>query len=96
MSVREVKHTTFTSLVMSLTGGMDNVVTIFYKRLALMMSDKRDILYGKTVNWIYCCFSFAHIRASVMSIRGTRSSQHHPASEGEQRPIDLQLAECHI
>ena len=57
-----------TVLVMSLTGGMGRVTTIFYKRLALMISGKRDVQYGKTVNWIRWCLSFALLRASIMSI----------------------------
>ena len=58
-----------------------------------MISEKRDIPYAKTVNWIRCQLSFALLRASIMSIRGARSSGHHLASES---PIDLQLAEGHV
>ena len=36
------------------------------------------------------------LRASIMSIRGARSSRHHPDSKSVQGPIDLQLAEGHI
>ena len=61
-----------------------------------MVSDKRGVQYGKTVNWIRCHLSFALLRESIMSIRGARSSQHHPASKTVQGPIDLQLAEGHI
>ena len=50
--VQEVEHATFTPLVMSTTGGMGKTATTFYKRLASMISDKRDISYSKTVNWI--------------------------------------------
>ena len=61
-----------------------------------MISDKRDVPYSKAINWIRCRLSFALLRASIMSIRGARSSQHRPASESIQGPIDLQLAEGHI
>ena len=61
-----------------------------------MVSDKKGVPYGKTVNWIRCRQSFAFLRASIMSIRGARASQHHPASKTVQGPIDLQLAEGHI
>ena len=94
--IQEVEHATFTPLVMSSTGGMGRAATTFYKKLASMISDKRDVPYCKTVNWIRCRLSFALLRASIMSIRGARSSRHHPASEGVQGPIDLQLAEGHI
>ena len=33
---------------------MGKAATIFYKRLASMMSDRRDVPYDKTVNWIRC------------------------------------------
>ena len=48
--VREVEHATFTPLVMSTTGGMGKAATMSYKRLASMISDKRDVSYSKTVN----------------------------------------------
>ena len=79
---------------MSTTGGMGKPATTFYKRLASMISNKRDVPYSKTVNWIH--LSFALLRASIMSIRGVRSSQKHPASDDVEGPIDLQVAEDHI
>ena len=94
--VQDVEHATFTPLVMSTSGGMGKAATTFYKRLASMLSEKRDVSYGKTINWIRCRLSFALLRASILSIRGARSSRRHPASEGIQQPIDLQLAEGHM
>ena len=40
--VWEVEHSTFTPLVMSLTGGLGNAATICYKRLASLLSSKRE------------------------------------------------------
>ena len=94
--VQEVEHCMFTPLVMLPTGGMGRAATAFYKRLASMISDKRDVPYGTANNWIRCRLSFALLRASITSIRGVRSSQHCPASESIQGLIDLQLAESHI
>ena len=88
--VREIEHATFTPLVLSTMGGMGRAATTFYKRLAAMMAEKRDVPYAVTLNWIRCRLSFALLRASIMSIRGVRSSRHHPVTEC---PIDLQLAE---
>ena len=87
--VREVEHATFTPLVLSSTGGMGKAATVFYQRLASMLSEKRGIQYSKTIGWLRCRMSFALLRCSIMCIRGARSSQHHPATEA----IDLQLAE---
>ena len=94
--VREVERATFTPLVMSTTGGMGRAATTFYKRLASMISEKQNTHYTQTMNWIRCKLSFALLRASIMSIRGARSSRHHAASEAALGPIDLQLVEGQI
>ena len=52
--VQDVEHATFTPLVMSTSGGMGKAATTFYKRLASMLREKRDVSYGKTINWIRC------------------------------------------
>ena len=65
--VQEVEHATFTPLVMSTTGGMGKAATTFYKGLAPMLSEKRDVPYAKTLNWIRCRLSFALLRASMIS-----------------------------
>ena len=91
--IREVEHSTFTPLVLSTTGGMGRATTTFYKRLAAMLSEKRDVPYCKVIGWICCRMSFSLVRASVMSIRVARSS----ANKGvRQEPIDLQAAEEHL
>ena len=88
--VRDIEHASFTPLVLSITGGMGRAATAFYKRLASMLAEKRDTSYALTLNWIRCRLSFALLRASIMSIRGARSSRYHPASEC---PMDVQLSE---
>ena len=94
--VRKVERATFTPLVMSTTGGMGRAATTFYKRLASMIGEKQNTHYTQTMNWIRCKLSFALLRASIMSIRGARSSRHHAASEAALGPIDLQLVEGQI
>ena len=75
---------------LSTTGGMGRAATTFYKRLAAMLSEKRDVPYSKMMGWIRCRMSFSLLRASVMSIRGTRSS----ATRGAlHEPIELQATE---
>ena len=46
--VCEVEHATFTPLVMSATGGMGRAATTFCKRLASMISEKRNTEYSQT------------------------------------------------
>ena len=91
--VRQPHYSDITTIVFSTTGGMGRAATTFYRRLASMLAEKRDISYSTALNWIRCRLSFALLRASIMSIRGARSSRHHPATEC---PIDLQLAEGHL
>ena len=88
--IREVEHSTFTPLVLSTTGGMGRAATTFFKRLAAMLSERRDVPYSKMMGWIRCRLSFTLLRASIISVRGARSS----ASKGAlHEPIDLQAAE---
>ncbi len=56
--VQQIKHATFTQLVMSTTGRMGKAATMltFYKRLASILSEKRDVSYRKTMNWIRCAW----------------------------------------
>ena len=87
--VHEVELATFTPLVMSTTGGMGRAATTFFKRLASMISEKKNTEYTQTMNWIHCKLSFALLRASIMSIRGARCSRHHAASEATMGPIEF-------
>ena len=87
--VHEVEHATFTPLVMSATAGMGRAAITFYKRLASMISDKKNTDYSQMVNWIHSMQSFVLLRASTMSIRGAKSSGHYEAAKITQGPIDL-------
>jgi len=40
--IREIEQSSFTPLIFSATGGMANEATLFYKRLASLLSDKWD------------------------------------------------------
>ena len=84
--VREVELATFTPLVMSTPGGMGRAATTFFKWLASMISEKKNTEYTQTMNWIRCKLSFALLRASIMSLRGARSSRHHATSEATMGP----------
>ena len=86
----------FTPLVISVNGGMGKVATTFYKKLSSMISEKRNTEFSQSVNWIRCKLSFALLRASIISIRGARSSRHHAVSETTQKPFKLQLVEGQI
>ena len=52
-----------------------------------------DVLYSKMIGWLRCRLSFALLRASIMSIRGARSSRHRPANTVLLEPVEVQVAE---
>ena len=87
--IREVEHGVFTPLVFSSTGGMGQEATTFYKRLASMISQKRQHPYPTVTGWLRCRLSFAALRSAIMCIRGSRSSFHRPIRGGD---VDITLA----
>ena len=80
--VREVERASLTPNLMSTTGGMGKSATIFYKRLATMLSEKRVISYSQRIHLMRYKLSFALLRA-FMSIRVALSSRYRAASETE-------------
>ncbi len=92
--IREVEHSTFTPLVLSVSGGMGNEATTFYKRLASLLAEKWDSPYSTTLNWLRCRLSFSLLRSSIQAIRGARSSQ----GQAARYPgaIDLVTSESRI
>ena len=85
--IREVERGSFTPIVLSCTGGMGRAAITTYKRLAALslIATKRD---STTMGWIRCRLSFSLLRASIMCIRGARSSRGHAAREYDV-PMDL-------
>lgn len=74
LRVSEVEHDSFTPVVLSLSDGLGCEATKFYKKLASLLSSKREQPYSITIAWLRCCISFSLLRSSIMCIRGARSS----------------------
>ena len=91
--IREIEHGSFTLLVMSLTGGLGNAATVCFKRLASLISFKRDTSYSCTMAWIRCSLLFSLLRSSIQCIRGARSSIHFAARQPVP-PLDLVSSEA--
>ena len=66
---------TLTPLVFSASGGMGHEASVFYKRLASLLSDKWNDPYATVLGWIRCRLSFCLLRSAIQCIRGARSSQ---------------------
>ena len=87
--IREVEHSSFTPLIFSATGGMAAEATIFYKRLASLLSDKWDSNYAAVMGWVRCCLSFSLLRSAIRCLRGSRSSRGSFGRSLGTAPIDL-------
>ena len=83
--VRKVERASFTPLVFLSMGGMARECTIFFKRLADILAEKKKICFSKMMFLIRCKISFALLRSSIRAIRGSRSL-HHPIA-----PFDFTL-----
>ena len=90
----EVEHGSFTPLVFSTSGGMGNLASTFYKRLASLLSEKRREAYSSTLGWIRTHLSFSLLRSAIMCVRRARSSIKHVVKGCDS--FDLVVAEAHI
>ena len=92
--VRDVENASFTPLVFSTTGGMSKETTVFLKRLASLISSKRNTSYADTIGLIRCRLCFALLCSAIMCLRGTRSHLHHSVKRIES--VDLVRAESRL
>ena len=92
--IREIEHGSFTPLVFSCSGGMGPLVTIVYRRLASLISEKSSQSYSMTLYWLRCKLSFSLLRSAITCLRGSRSSYHH--FKFSDTAIDLACAESHL
>ncbi len=88
--VLEIEHASFTPLVFSASGGMENESKTFYKRLATLLASKWDNPYSSTLSWLHCRLSFSLLRSAIQCIRGARSHRGHAVKSA---PVDLVRAE---
>ena len=76
--ITEVEYGSFSPLIFSSTGGMGREATIFYKRLASMLSEKWDQHFSITMGWLRSILSFSLLHSAIQCIRGARSTQGRP------------------
>jgi len=72
--VQEVEHASFTPIVLAATGELAHEATIFYKRLAALLSTKWGFDYSVVMGWLRCCLSFSLLHSAIQCIRGAHSS----------------------
>ena len=90
--VREIENATFTPLVFAATGGMGEA-SIFYKRIAELLSIKTKKTYTEIIRIIRCRLSFSLIRSETLCIQGSRSAKHRPFRAEE---IDISSSEVRL
>ena len=83
----------FTPLVFSTFGGMGGAATTVYKRLASLLSAKRDQSYGLVMSWLRCSISFSLLRSAITCLRGARSIRGSPVVIGA---LDLTTSEGQV
>ena len=73
---------------------MGNLASTFYKRLASLLSEKRQEAYSSTLGWIRTHLSFSLLQSAIMCVRGSRSSIKDVVKGCDS--FDLVTAEAHI
>ena len=88
-----VEHGSFSPLIFTTSGGMGPTATTVYKRLASLLSAKRDEHYSKTILYIRCQISFALLRSAIRCLRGSRSKRTPYTTDSN---IELALSEGRV
>ena len=89
--VQEVERASFTPLVFTASGGMGKAATVFYKRLAALLPQKRHQPYSTTMGWLRTALSFALLRSAVLCLRGYRTRRSPPVFSNHA--LDLMVSE---
>ena len=71
----EVEKGSFTPIVVSTFGGMGQEAEKFHKRLATLISIKRNETYSSVVNYIRTRLRFSLLKSVLTSIRGVRGKR---------------------
>ena len=73
--IQEVERGSFTLLVLTTGEGMAPEATVFYKRLAGLLSEKRNESYPVVMGWLRCVVSFCLLRSALACLRGSSKSK---------------------
>ena len=71
--VCDVEMDSFTPLVFSTFGGMGSAATTVYKRIAFLLSVKREQPYSLVMSWLWCSSSFSLLRSAINCLHRARS-----------------------
>ena len=68
-------------------GGMAKEASIFYKRMASLLSEKHGQTYSTTMAWLRCVLSFSLLRSSILCFRGHLSAVGRPSKTTPLLPV---------
>ena len=63
--VREIEHSSFSSLIFSTSRGMGPIATLFLKQAATLHSAKSQKSYSVVMNFLRCRLSFSLLRSTI-------------------------------
>ena len=72
--ILNVEHGSFSPLIFSIAVGMGPTASVVFRRLASLLSAKRDEHYSKTLLFIRCQIGFTLLRSAIRCLRGSRST----------------------
>ena len=95
--VREVERASFLPLVFSASGGQGKATSTFYKRLAMLISEKKKESFSDVMAMIRCRLGFGLVRSAVTSICGHRPRSHAAAVKFDtSSSAAMVAAECQL
>lgn len=86
--VLQVEMGSFTPLVFTTAGGMAKEASLFYSKLAGMISEKRNQHKSVTTAWLRCRLGFSLLRSALLCLRGSRTVRQRCSFE----EVDFDLA----
>ena len=89
--ILQVKHGTFTPLILSTSGGWRPSATVAFKRLAGLIATKLGQPHSTALRLIRCKIGFSLMQSRIMCLCGPRPSFHAPAKaiSLEEHPLDF-------
>ena len=87
--ILEIEKGTFTPLVFSTTGGMGPECTKYHKRIAELVSVKRDEAYADVMNYIRTRIRFALLKSTLIAVRGVRGRSRRGNTSLEDTSLNL-------
>ncbi len=91
--INEVEHGSFSPLICSSNGSVDDQTEIVLKRLASKVAEKTGQRYSECMRLLRCRISFSLLRSALRMLRGSRSRRGGP---NWRRPVDVMLLEARV